>query len=182
MRRRWQGRRVTARAVLLAAAVVSVLAGAPASAAERPLVVRADVQVAGFRTHEHLGDAMRVFGKPASLRLLPGYQHRCDAGWPRIGLTIRFFAQGCKPGAAFVRATATGSRWQTIRKLAIRDTVQQLRALYPDAKYTVVANGSRRWSLFRRGDTTAGLTAITTEGRVSALIVSAAVFTVSIRK
>lgn len=168
-------RRYTPRATILTVAILTVATSSASGKAELPpLIIRADVQIGGFRTYQHLPDAIRVFGQPASLRLLSGYRRACDAAWPRIGLTIRFFGRGCTGRSAFARAVATGARWRTIRNLRIGDTVSHIRSLYPHARARRGRDGRQMWLLFRRGRTTAKLVALTAGGRVTALIVSPA--------
>lgn len=162
----------------LVGSTLALAASAQATMVRSPLVMQADSRVAGFRTHESLGRAIDVFGRPASLHALPGYQRACDVSWPRIGLVMRFFAGGCTERAWFVRATATGDRWQTIRRLRIGDPVARLRSLYPGVQPTREKDGDLRWRLFQRELSTAGLTAISSHDRVNELIVSAAIFTV----
>jgi hypothetical protein len=140
-------------------------------------VIRADTQLSGFRTHENLGAAVKVFGTPSSRRELAGYQRFCVVKWDEIGLEMRFFARGCAPEAVFVGARTTSSRWQTIRRLRVGDPVSRLRALYPGARPQGLAGGVTKWSIFKRGTTPAGLTATTENGRVVALIVSTAFYT-----
>ncbi len=158
--------------------MLTLAVSAQAAIVRSPLVMQADSRVAGFRTHENLGRAIGVFGRPASLRALPGYQRACDVSWPRVGLVMRFFAGGCTERSKFVQATATGDRWQTIRRLRIGDPVARLRSLYPGVRPTREKDGDLRWLLFGRGRSTAGLTAISSHDRVSELIVSAAFFIV----
>jgi hypothetical protein len=142
-----------------------------------PLVIRGDRQVAGFQTHDNLGAALEAFGTPSARRELAGYQRFCVVRWDKIGLEMRFFARGCAREAAFVGARATGPRWQTIRRLRVGDPAARVRALYPDASPRRVATGLTEWRIFRRGTTTAGLTATAEKGRVVALIVTTAFFT-----
>lgn len=164
-----------------AGAALAVLAlCAPAPAAESPLVLQADVRVAGFRTHQRLADAIRVFGPPVGRHARAGFRHECDVSWPELGLVMRFWIRGCSPSAPFLRATATGERWQTIRHLRIGDRVEHLRDLYPEARGTGSRAGTERWRLFTRGGSceTGGPTAVTSGGRVVELVVSAPVCTI----
>lgn len=145
---------------------------------ERPLVLRADVQVAGFRTHQKLHDALVTFGRPTSMHAVRGaLPPACKVVWSSLGLVMRFLGPepGCSQRSFFGSAVATGSRWETTRRLHIGDPVGRLRARYPGAHSTPSGHGVRAWALFRRGKSHAGLTAITKHGRVVELIVSAAV-------
>jgi hypothetical protein len=101
----------------------------------------------------------------------------CDLAWSSLGLVMRFLGPEphCGRRSFFGSAAATGSRWETIRHLRIGDTVGRLHALYPQAHSTSSGHGVRVWALFRRGKSDAGLTAVTEDGRVAKLIVSAAV-------
>jgi hypothetical protein len=133
-------------------------------------VIRADDQLAGYRTHEPLSAAVRVFGTPTAEHELPGFRRECEVRWARLGLTLRFFGRGCTDRSMFVSGTATGSAWQTLRKLRIGDPVSRLHALYRDAHPTAAGRGRSTWNVFRRPHapagraqgTTAGLTATTT--------------------
>jgi hypothetical protein len=175
--------------VLAFGLLVAVAVSSAGAAVRQPLVIRADEQLAGFHIDGRLGDAVRIFGKPDSMRWAPGEVVECDVSWPQIGLVMRFLGNPCTNRSMFVRATATGKRWQTIRKLRIGDAVARLRLLYPGIHPTRAGGGSALWPIFQRQQdpganmspsTPAGLTARTSHGRVVALIVTASSFTITI--
>lgn len=170
----------TAAALSLVAAVVPA---AGFAAGRTDLIIVADRSVAGVAMGANLDDAAARLGDPDTTRRLS--RNECRVIWKGIGLTVSLLdlstGHPCTNGGIVI-ATATSSRWRTLKGLRVRDTVQRLRALYPLAiqkrGYGPPLSG---WWLVTRHSCPAtgsqpypGLLARTSNGYVSAFVVSLA--------
>jgi hypothetical protein len=137
------------------------------------LTIRGDAALGGFKTSGRFSDALRVFGSPTRKHDLALPPRGCRATWAEQGLTAVFDGDGCTAKSAFVRATATGGRWRTLRGLAVGQSLSQLLRRYSDA----TPEGKGRWSLLRRGGRTT-LGARVNHNRVASFDISAGVTSV----
>ena len=145
----------------------------------RPLVIRSDVSIAGFRVKPdgRLGGAIRTLGQPSSLSDLWSGEG-CRVRWSKVGVTMTFYNLGGRDpcGARsgyFMDAVMTGPRWQTSKGLKISDPRTKLRRLYPRAPL----RGRWWWLVIRQspygtGGSYAGLAAQVRNGRVARFAVS----------
>ena len=146
--------------------------------AAQSFVIVGDTSIGGFhpyRMNGRLSQAIRVFGKPTTIRRRTIDTIRaCVANWRGLGLSMSFFpyARTCVPErSCFYEAIATGRRWRTAKGLRIGDSRRRLYQLYPKAK----ARGQWRALLIRPGleGTYWALSAQLAHVRVAALRVEA---------
>lgn len=136
--------------------------------AGRAYVIRGDAAIAGFRTSESLSDALRVFGKPATLQSVANRLRGCRATWSDMGLTLTFQGNGCKENSTFLQARITGRKWQTLRGLRVGQPLAELKRKYPEARQ----EPGNVWVILTRGSVDT-LSARVDRGRIQYLFVSA---------
>jgi hypothetical protein len=145
----------------------------------RPLVIRSDVSIAGFRVKPdgRLAGAIRALGRPSSRSYLWSGEG-CRVRWTRLGARMIFYNLGGDDACSgrhgfFMDALLTGPRWQTSKGLEIGDPRRKLRRLYPRAP---LRNGwwwlVVRQSPFGLGGSYAGLAARVENGEVRKFAVS----------
>jgi hypothetical protein len=126
------------------------------------------VSLGDFQTHQNLGDAIRVFGKPTTRHAAGAPVPTCFAYWAPLGLTMRFLGRSCFVGSVFIGAGITGRNWQTVRRLRVGDSEARLHALYPAARKVSSSTLTETWTIFQRDRGPAQLLATTRHGKVAA--------------
>jgi hypothetical protein len=144
-----------------------------------------DWRIAGFRVRANgtLGGAVRALGAPTSKRRIFPNREGCRVVWRRLGVRMLFYNLGGQDPCSrrygyFSDATIDRARWRTGRGLAVGQSVERLRDLYPGARYHRGGfYGSGWWLVVRHsiigtGGSYPGLLARSRDGRVTAFVVN----------
>lgn len=129
------------RGVLVGSAIVaSATVGAPAMAATSFTVRTEDgfvTSIGTFRTADSLERAVRVFGRPTSMRRV-GMAEVCDVRWNRLGLRTSWVTFGagdpCDVGR-LQNARATGNGFRTAAGVRVGSASRTIRTKHPGARF-----------------------------------------------